>query len=204
MKIVWLGVRIVPSFLMRARPPELMALYLVNPGVEMTLELFVSDRIESAVAIQFERITDRSVRDIFVRKLEQRLDALLSDCLDWDLKEPTEAQRSYATVIAKQLGIALPSEAKMYRFHMAMFLEAHAQMARDARNHRGRGLAAETNAAAARRLVEMREAAAASAELFEEPVEEEAADDSEQLGFSGGTSTASADELASVKPTSQK
>ncbi|MEZ5464518.1 MAG: hypothetical protein R3F22_04670 [Lysobacteraceae bacterium] len=45
----------------------------------MTLELFVSDRIENAVALQFERITDGRVRDIFVR-LKKRLDGLLGEC----------------------------------------------------------------------------------------------------------------------------
>ena len=142
-----------------------MALYLVNPGVEMTLELFVSDRIENAVALQFERITDGRVRDIFVRKLEKRLDGLLGECLDWDLKEPTEAQLAYATVIAQQLSIPVPSEARLSRFHMALFLEAYASKAKEARNHGVRRLSDEPGAAAARRLVELREAAMASVDL---------------------------------------
>lgn len=108
-----------------------MSLYLVNPGVDLTLELFVSARLEEAVAIQFERIKDRKVRDTFVRKLEKRLEGLLVDCMDWDLKEPTEAQVTYAILVAKQLGIPLPSEARKYRFHMAMFLESYAEQARN-------------------------------------------------------------------------
>lgn len=106
-----------------------MALYLVNPAVEMTLELFVSQRLEEALTIQYERIKDRKVRDTFVKRLEKQVEALLKDSIDWDLKEPTEAQLKYATLVAKQLGIALPSEARKYRFHTAMFLETYAAQA---------------------------------------------------------------------------
>ena len=35
-----------------------MALYLVNPAVDMSLEPYVSDRLEEALTIQFERIKD--------------------------------------------------------------------------------------------------------------------------------------------------
>lgn len=106
-----------------------MALYLVNPAVEMTLELFVSQRLEEALTIQYERIKDRKVRDTFVKRLEKQVEALLKDSIDWDLKEPTEAQLKYAILVAKQLGIALPSEALKYRFHAAMFLETYAVQA---------------------------------------------------------------------------
>lgn len=107
-----------------------MALYLVNPGVDMTLELFVSERLEDALAIQFERIKDRKVRDTFVKRLEAQVETLLKDSLDWDIKEPTAAQLNYATLVAKQLGIQLPSEAKRYRYYTAMFLETYAAQAK--------------------------------------------------------------------------
>ncbi|MEZ5436746.1 MAG: hypothetical protein R3F12_00105 [Lysobacteraceae bacterium] len=146
-----------------------MALYLVAPGVELTLELFVANQIEEAVTIQFERIKDRHARDIFVRKLEQRLDSLLGECLDWDLREPSEAQRSYAKLISKQLGVPIPSEAWKFRFHMALFLEAYAQQARFACNRPTERPHPEYGAEAARRLVERREAAATEEELIQEP-----------------------------------
>ena len=107
-----------------------MALYLVNPAVEMTLELYVSPRLEEALTIQYERIRDRRVRDTFVKRLEGQVETLLKDTIDWDLKEPTDAQVSYATLVAKQLGITLPSEARKYRFHAAMFLETYAPQAK--------------------------------------------------------------------------
>lgn len=107
-----------------------MALYLVNPAVEMSLELYISSRLEEALTIQYERIKDRRVRETFVKKLEKRLESLLGESMDWDLKAPTEAQLNYATLMAKQLGIPLPSEARKYRFHTAMFLETYAEQAR--------------------------------------------------------------------------
>ena len=103
-----------------------MALYLVNPAVEMTLELYVSAQLEEALTIQFERIKDRNVRETFVRRLERQVESLLKDSIDWDLKEPTEAQLNYAILIAKQMKILLPSEARKSRFYAAMFLETYA------------------------------------------------------------------------------
>ena len=108
-----------------------MALYLVNPAVDRELELYVSDRLEEALTIQFERIKDRRVRNTFIRKLERSLESLLVESIDWDLKQPTEAQLNYATLVATQLGIPLPSEARKYRFHTAMFLETYASQVRN-------------------------------------------------------------------------
>ncbi|WP_162202477.1 hypothetical protein [Pseudoxanthomonas suwonensis] len=126
-----------------------MPLYLVNPAVEMTLELHVSLRLEEALSIQYERIKDRRVRDTFVRRLEHQVESLLKDCLDWDLKEPTEAQLNYAKLVAAQCGVALPSEALKYRFHAAMFLETYApQTAREQHVDSGGG-----GAEHARRLI---------------------------------------------------
>jgi len=102
-----------------------MALYLVNPGVDLTLELYIDHGLEEAMSIQWERIQDKSIRQIFTRKLEKQLERLLAECMDWDLKEPTPAQISYATIIAQRLGVSIPSEASQYRFHMALFIEAH-------------------------------------------------------------------------------
>ena len=138
-----------------------MALYLVHPGVDLTLELFVSPRLEEAVAIQFERIKDRNVRDTFVRKMEKQLEGLLMQCMDWDLKEPTEAQVAYATLIAKRLGIAIPSEARKYRFHMAMFLETYAERARLSTTAASRPLTGPSGAEAAERLIDARLGASA-------------------------------------------
>ena len=60
----------------------------------MTLELYFSQQLEEALTVQYERIKDRRVRDTFVKRLENQIETLLKDCIDWDLKEPTEAHGS--------------------------------------------------------------------------------------------------------------
>jgi len=107
-----------------------MPLYVVHPGVDLTLELYVSDQLEAAVAVQWERVRDKEVRKTYTQALERRLEDLLKDCLDWDLKPPTPAQVSFATVLAMRLSINVPFEALNSRFHMAMFLEEHGAKAR--------------------------------------------------------------------------
>lgn len=104
-----------------------MPLLLVHPSVDLTLELYVSPALEEAIALQWERIRKRTVRDTYVKALEYRLESLLMECLDWDLKPPTDAQVSYATVLAARHAVSVPSEALSYRFHMAMFLETWAR-----------------------------------------------------------------------------
>jgi len=103
-----------------------MALYLVDPALELSIELPVSEPIEQALAIQWQRLQDGNMRDNFCRRMAQQLDAIIPQSIDWDLKEPTPAQMSYALVISKQLGISLPSEAIRYRGHMHEFLEQYA------------------------------------------------------------------------------
>ena len=104
-----------------------MALYLVNPGVDLTLELYIASAMEEAICIQWERAKDRAIRQTFVRKLEKQLERLIVDCMDWDLKEPTPAQVSYATLISRKLGVSIPSEAVKYRFHMALFIDTYSE-----------------------------------------------------------------------------
>lgn len=126
-----------------------MPLYLVNPAVDMTLELYVSQELEEALSIQYERIKNRTVRDTFVRHLEQRLEGLLADSIDWDLKKPTQAQLRYAIFVAKQLGLELPPEVRGSRFHAAMFLETHVERMRSLDRTPGEAAVSEGGQAAA-------------------------------------------------------
>src|SRR3546814_16730689 len=97
----------------------------------MSRELDISQQLEEAITIQYERIRDARVRDTFVKRLETRLERLLAESIDWDLKEPTEAQLKYAILVAKQTGTPLPSEARKFRFYTAMFLETYAVQAKE-------------------------------------------------------------------------
>src|SRR3546814_12113744 len=67
-----------------------MALYLVTPAVEMSLELYISQQLEEAITIQYERIRDARVRYTCVKRLETRLEPLPAEDLHWDTKEPTK------------------------------------------------------------------------------------------------------------------
>lgn len=107
-----------------------MTLYLVNPGVDLTLELFIAPSMEEAICIQWERVEDKAIRQTFVRKLEKQLERLIVECMDWDLKEPTPAQASYALLISRKLGVSIPSEALKYRFHMALFIDTYSEQYR--------------------------------------------------------------------------
>ena len=102
-----------------------MALYLVNHGVDLALELYIAPAMEEAICIQWERIRDKAIRQTFVRKLEKQLERLVVECMDWDLKEPTPAQASYAALISRKLDVSIPSEAMKYRFHMALFIDTY-------------------------------------------------------------------------------
>jgi len=104
-----------------------MALFLVDPGLDLSFEIFVPPGIESSLRLQWERVRqDSMVRDSFRRRVEDSLASTIGQCLDCNIKEPTPAQLAFATVIAKKLGISLPAEALRYRGQMAEFLEKHA------------------------------------------------------------------------------
>ena len=47
-----------------------MPLLLVHPSVDLTLELYVSPALEEAIALQWERVRQRTVRDTYVKALE--------------------------------------------------------------------------------------------------------------------------------------
>lgn len=113
-----------------------MSFYLVSPGLDMSIELYLSDQLEGAFARQWERLQDGASRDAFCQRLTKQLETLLPDAMDWDIKEPTAAQVSYAMVLSKQLDVPIPPEALRYRGHMHEFLEKHSQLSKAKREAR--------------------------------------------------------------------
>jgi hypothetical protein len=95
---------------------------------------------EEAWALQFERAARQGAVDSLRERLATCFAAALAECLDADLRRPTEAQLKYAMAIARDLNVALPSEALRFRGAMATFLthfaETHKQKRRD--HHHGR------------------------------------------------------------------
>lgn len=99
-----------------------MALYLVDPALELSIELYISTQIEESLAIQWERLKDRTARDAFCRRMTTQLESLIPEAIDWDIKEPTQAQVSYAMAISKDLDIPIPPDALRSRGFMHEFL----------------------------------------------------------------------------------
>ena len=107
-----------------------MALYLVDPGQDLSIELYLSESVERALALQWERIKDRSARDAFLRRMTSQLESVIPESIDWDIKEPTSAQVSFAMVLSKELHVPIPPEALRFRGNMHEFLDKHSQLAK--------------------------------------------------------------------------
>lgn len=102
-----------------------MALFLVDPTLQLSIELPISITTEQALAAQLERQKDGNDGYGFGVRITNSIGKAILDALDWDLKEPTAAQVSYAMAIAKQLDIPLPHDALKYRGKMDEYLEAY-------------------------------------------------------------------------------
>ena len=107
-----------------------MSFFLIAPALDLSIEFFLSDQVERAVALQWERLKDREVRDAFTRRVARQLETLLPEAIDWDIKEPTQAQVSYAMAISKELGVPIPSDALLFRGVMHEFLEVNVPQAK--------------------------------------------------------------------------
>ena len=108
-----------------------MALFLVDPVLEMSIQLTISEPIEQALAIQWQRMEQGNNRDNFCRRIALHLDAIIPEAIDWDIKSPTPAQMSFALVISKHLGIPLPADAVRYRGQMHAFIEQYAPVMKE-------------------------------------------------------------------------
>lgn len=110
-----------------------MSLFLVAPSLDLSIELLISDQVERALSLQWERLKDRTAREAFCRRMTQQLDSVIPESIDWDIKEPTSAQVSYAMVLSKQLDVPIPPDALRYRGQMHEFLEKHSQLSKEKR-----------------------------------------------------------------------
>jgi len=99
--------------------------------VEVPLDPF----LQEAWQIQYGRALDAGKSGSFQKRLAISFAQALADCLDADLKPPTEAQLRYATSIARELGVALPPEALRFRGSMADFIGRFADRLREKRGH---------------------------------------------------------------------
>lgn len=76
--------------------------------------------------VEYERATQAGSVSAFRERLAACFAASLTECLDTDLKPPTEAQVRYVMNIARDLGVVLPSEALRFRGAMTEFIKRFA------------------------------------------------------------------------------
>ncbi|WP_447785262.1 hypothetical protein [Stenotrophomonas bentonitica] len=102
-----------------------MALLLIDPESDLLLHIELSPGGLAALAEQWTRLNPGSERDAFSARLGKRVAPVIADCLDWDLRPPTDAQINYAVGVAKKLHLEIPALVLQRRSAMGAFLDAH-------------------------------------------------------------------------------
>lgn len=100
---------------------------------ESGIFLPLNDVVREAWLLQYNRAAHTGAIDGFRERLASCFATSLAECLDTDLKPPTDAQVQYATSIARELGVALPSEALRFRGPMGEFIDRFAEALRQKR-----------------------------------------------------------------------
>jgi hypothetical protein len=98
----------------------------------MSLQLVIDEDIgipipvdaltQEAWHIQLDRATEQGTFAGFCERLATCFAVTLTECLDADLKPPTQPQIKYAMDIVRDLNVPLPSEALRFRGAMTDFL----------------------------------------------------------------------------------
>ena len=100
---------------------------------EDAISIPVDECVREAWLLQYERAHLSGGMDKFREKLARCLATSLAECLDPDLKLPTEAQIQYAARIAREIGVSIPYEALRFRGCMAEFIGRFADSFRQKR-----------------------------------------------------------------------
>ncbi|WP_198148893.1 hypothetical protein [Luteibacter yeojuensis] len=83
-----------------------------------------------------DRAVESKVADKLYDRLSECFASSLAECLDPDLKLPTEAQIRYATDISRDLGVSIPAEVFRFRGAMSEFIERFAERHKNRRHNR--------------------------------------------------------------------
>ncbi len=102
-----------------------MALLLIDPECDLLIALDATPGLLESLKEQWSRLQHDPERESFGARLSGRVLPILADCLDWDLKPPTNAQISFAVSIAKKLQLEIPAGVLQRRSEMAAFLDTH-------------------------------------------------------------------------------
>lgn len=112
-----------------------MSLQLILDG-EGGIPIPLDESVREAWQLQFDRATHAGAVDGLRERLANCFANSLAECLDPDLKPPTDAQVRYATDITRELGLSLNSDALRYRGAMAEFIDRYAEAFKGRRRRR--------------------------------------------------------------------
>jgi len=96
----------------------------------------MDDSVQEAWQLQLDRALLEGSTEALRTRLAHSFANSLAECLDPDLKPPTEAQVQYATAITRELGLSLGSEALRYRGAMSEFINRYADTFKERRHRR--------------------------------------------------------------------
>ncbi|MBM7127981.1 hypothetical protein [Dyella mobilis] len=103
---------------------------------EVFIPIPLDDLTLEAWQLQYDRAAEQGTVAGFYKRLSTCFATTLCECLDADLKPPTDAQLKYATAIARDLNLPLPPEALRFRGAMTDFLGRFAEMHKTQRRTR--------------------------------------------------------------------
>lgn len=109
-----------------------MSLQLIL-GDEGSIPIPLEESVLEAWQLQFERALHAGTTGGLMERVASCFASGLAECLDPDLKPPTEAQVLYATAITRELGLSLNAEALRYRGAMSEFINRHVDAFKDRR-----------------------------------------------------------------------
>ncbi len=91
------------------------------------IDIPVDDSVLETWQIQLGRAGQPGAMGALQQRLAMCVTAGISECLDPDLRPPSEAQVKYATAIARELGLSISREALRFRGPMADFIDQYVE-----------------------------------------------------------------------------
>lgn len=105
---------------------------------ESGIPIHLDERSREAWLLQYKRASGTGGMEALRQRLANSLATSLADCLDPDLKAPTDAQLRYASDIARELAIPLPPQALRFRGAMAEFIDQFVESFQQMRRNKSR------------------------------------------------------------------
>lgn len=107
-----------------------MPVWLVDEEHSQVVEIPLKQHEREALEIQWSRIVTEKDRHDFDRRVALAGVDAIQAALDYELRRPTKSQIAFATAIGRRLGVAVPSEAFLYRGCMSEFLDRYGEFLR--------------------------------------------------------------------------